>query len=110
MNLEIGDFICSERLAAERKTHSDFVSSIIDGRLFEQTENLLDNFEKVVVVVEGSSDRNINDNAYSAALAKVLVDGVSIISTRSPKETAKTIYWIAQKEQFEENLSPVFKV
>lgn len=110
MDLEIGDFICSSRLAIERKTHSDFVSSIIDGRIFEQTENLLDNFEKVVIVVEGSSNRDINENAYRAALARILIDGVSIISTRNPKETAKTIYWIAQKEQSEEKFSPVFKV
>lgn len=110
MNLEIGDFICSDRLAVERKTHSDFVSSIIDGRIFEQTRNLLDNFEKAVVIVEGSSNRNINENAYRAALAKILTDGVSIISTKNPKETARMIYWIAHKEQIEENSPLAFKV
>lgn len=110
MNLEVGDFICSSRLAVERKAHSDFVSSIIDGRIFEQTENLLQNFEKAIVIIEGSSNRNINENAYRAALAKILSDGVSVISTKNPKETARTIYWLARKEQIENNSSLVFKV
>lgn len=109
MNLSMGDFICSERVAVERKTHSDFIASIIDGRLFDQSKNLLENFEKVVIIVEGSSDRQVNENAYRAALAKVLTDGVSIVSTKSPMETAKTIYWIANKEQSDKNSSPIFK-
>ncbi len=110
LNLEIGDFVCSDRLAVERKTHSDFVSSIIDGRIFEQTENLLHNFQKAIVIVEGSSNRNINENAYRAALAKILVDGVSVISTKNPKETAQTIYWLAYKEQIENKSPLAFRV
>ena len=110
MALEIGDFICSERLAIERKSHSDFVSSVIDSRIFEQTGNLLSNFEKVLIVVEGSSNRKIDENAYRAALAKILIDGVTVVSTKNPRETAGLIYWVAKKEQFDNGLSTVFKV
>ncbi len=109
-NLEIGDFICSDRVVIERKAHSDFVSSIIDGRLFEQIENMKRNFEKNIVLVEGSSDRKINENALKAALAVMATDGVSVISTKNPKDTAKTIFWIAKKEQEEKKKGIGFRV
>ena len=32
--LEVGDYICSERIACERKTISDFIASIKNQRIF----------------------------------------------------------------------------
>lgn len=103
MNLEIGDYLCSERVCIERKEANDFVSSIIDGRVFEQVKSLRENFEKPIIIVEGSSNRQINENALKGAIASLIIDfDVSIINTKNPYDTAKTIYWIAKKEQ-EEN-------
>jgi ERCC4-type nuclease len=98
--LDIGDFICSNRVCVERKSHSDFVSSIIDGRIFEQAQNMRDNFEKPVVVIEGSSDRQISENALKGAVASLLLDfGVSLVNTKNPCDTAKTLFWMARREQ-----------
>lgn len=98
--LEIADHICSEAVAIERKTYDDFVSSIIDGRIFEQAANLKKNFEKSMVLIEGFSNRQINENALKAAIASLLIDfNLSLISTKNPLDTAKTIFWIAKKEQ-----------
>jgi len=100
--LEVGDFAASERVIIERKTHSDFISSIIDGRVFEQAKAMKENFEKPIMMIEGHSNREINENALKGAIASLLVDfGISILSTRNPSDTAKTIYWIAKKEQEE---------
>ncbi|MBI2542707.1 MAG: hypothetical protein HYW24_00780 [Candidatus Aenigmarchaeota archaeon] len=101
MNLKVGDFICSSnRIAIERKTHSDFVSSIIDGRIFEQMNYMKENFEKPLVIVEGYSNRNINENAFKATVASMITKfGVSLVSTMNSLDTAKMIYWIAKKEQ-----------
>jgi len=112
MSLEVGDFVCSEgRIAVERKTHSDFVSSIIDGRIFEQAKLLKENFERPVILIEGYSNREIGENALKAALASMIVDfGISLISTRNPYDTARTIYWIAKKEQEENRKEVGFKV
>lgn len=102
MNLHVGDFICSEEVAIERKTHSDFISSIIDGRIFEQAKDLRKNFEKPIIIIEGYSTREINENALKGAIASLVLDfGISLISTRNPLDTARTIYWIAKKEQLE---------
>jgi Fanconi anemia group M protein len=99
-SLEVGDFICSENVAVERKSYDDFISSIIDGRVFEQAENLKKNFKKPIIIIEGYSNREFNDNAFKAAVASLIVDfNVSLLNTRNEFETAKNIFWIAKKEQ-----------
>lgn len=111
MNLDVSDFTCSDRVAIERKTHSDFISSIIDGRIFEQAKDLKNNFEKPIIIVEGYSNREINENALKAATAVLLVNfDISLINTKNPYDTAKTIYWIAKKEQQESKFDVSFKV
>ena len=99
--LEIGDFICSERVGIERKSYDDFVNSVISGRMFEQAKNLK-NFEKPLIIIEGYSTRKINDNALKAAIATLLIDfSMPVLRTSNPKDTARIIYWIAKKEQIE---------
>ena len=51
--LELGDFILSDDCVVERKTISDFLSSLVDGRLFSQAKNLKDHFDKVLYILEG---------------------------------------------------------
>jgi len=98
--LEVGDFLASEKVAIERKSYDDFVSSIIDGRIFDQARNMKDNFEVPLLLIEGYSDREINDNALKAAVAALVLDyGVSILTSRNEYDSAKLIFWIAKKEQ-----------
>ena len=111
-NLEVGDFILSDsRVVIERKTHSDFISSIIDGRVFEQVKLMKDNFSNPVIIIEGSSNRYINENALRAAIASLITNfNISILNTKNSLDTAKTIYWIARKEQEENKHSVSIKV
>ena len=111
MNLEAADYICSDKICIERKTHDDFVNSIIDGRLFAQAKNLSENFEKPILVVEGYSNREINENALKGAIASLISDfNMTVLSTRNHHDTAKTIFWIAKKEQQELKRGVAFKV
>jgi Fanconi anemia group M protein len=112
IDLEVGDFVLSDnRVVIERKSHSDFISSIIDGRLFEQAKTMKENFKNPIIIIEGSSNRQINENALKAAIASLLIDfNVSLLNTKNPSDTAKTIYWIAKKEQEENKHSVSFKV
>ena len=103
--LVVGDFLCSDRVAIERKTTGDFVASVIDGRLFQQVKALKDNFEKPVLVIEGEDlyGRLKNPNAIRGALASIAVDfQLPIIWTKNAHETAGFIFWVAKREQFEE--------
>ncbi|MCS7106365.1 MAG: helix-hairpin-helix domain-containing protein [Candidatus Aenigmarchaeota archaeon] len=110
-SLKVGDFIVSEKVCIEKKTHSDFISSIIDGRIFEQASSLRKNFEKPIILIEGYSNREISDNALKAALACLLIDfGISLVSTKNPLDTAKLVYWIAKKEQSEAKNEVAIKI
>ena len=99
--LKVGDFICSERVCVERKTSNDFISSIVDGRLFEQAEELQNNFDKPIILVEGDYYAGgMNENAIKATLASIILNyGIPVIMTKDEKETARTILWLAKREQ-----------
>lgn len=101
--LKVGDYICSDRVCVERKTSDDFINSIIDGRLFQQLEELRDNFTKPIIIIEGNNFReSMNENAIKAALASIILDyEIPIIMTKDEEDTAKTIYWLSKKEQIE---------
>lgn len=111
MNLKVGDFVASDNgVVIERKTHNDFVSSIIDGRIFEQLKYLKENYERPVVIVEGFSDREINENALKATIASLITKfNVSFVNTKNLLDTAKMVYWLAKKEQEDANKALGFK-
>jgi ERCC4-type nuclease len=104
-HLVIGDFILSDRVAVERKTAQDFISSVIDQRLFKQLNELKQNFEKPVLLIEGNNieREGINQNVIRGALASIALDySIPIIWTRDVNETAGMLYWIARREQLDE--------
>lgn len=104
--LESADFLLSSRAGVEYKTVSDFVSSIIDGRLLQQIKDLKRNFERPLVVVEGSEDiysvRKVHPNAINGMLATIAVSyGIPILYTKNQRETAALLSAIAKREQEE---------
>ncbi len=108
--LEVGDFICSKRVCIERKTINDFLESLIDKRLFSQAKDLREQFERPLIILEGTKDlfalRKIHPNAILGALSSLVIDyGIPIIKTETPLETAKLIKTIAKREQFKNGSS-----
>lgn len=103
--LDVGDFILSERVGVERKTVSDFLSSLVDGRLLEQSKNLAETFERPLMILEGEglyTERAIHPNAIRGALACIIIDyHVPVVSTQDERETAKLIQTITEREQEE---------
>ncbi len=107
--LPVGDYILSDRVVVERKSAADFVQSIIDGRLFEQAKNMVENFVRPVIVVEGDPYvvRNVHPNAIRGAIATLAVDyGIPVVFTRDAKETAALLKIIARREQLEMKREP----
>lgn len=111
MNLKIGDFVCSgDGVIIERKSHNDFVSSIVDGRIFEQLKYLKENYKRPVIIVEGISNREIDDNALKATIASLIAKfDASFVNTKNSLDTARMVYWLAKKEQEDTNKSLGFK-
>lgn len=105
--LNVGDFLCSSRVAVEFKTVPDFIDSIIDGRLLEQAKSLKQNFERPIIIIEGEQDiytvRNIHPNAIRGLLATLTISyGIPVIFTRNSNETASLLAIICKREQINE--------
>ncbi|MAG91528.1 hypothetical protein CMO83_02530 [Candidatus Woesearchaeota archaeon] len=104
--LDNADYIVSSRCGIEMKTVEDFVDSIIDGRLLQQVKNLKNNFERPIIVIEGTRDiysvRNVHHNSILGMMSTIAVSyGIPIIQTRNFKETASLLQIMARREQKE---------
>ena len=101
-SMAVADYQVSDEVAIERKTASDFVSSLIDKRLFKQARELSEEFKKPLMILEGDDlySGMVNANAIRGALASIAIDfGISIIPTRNAQDTAAMIKRIALREQ-----------
>jgi len=102
--LEVGDYVVSERVAFEFKTAQDFEASIIDGRLFKQCEELIDNFDRPVILVQGEClfHGRLHPNAVRGAIASITTDyGIPVINVDTANEAALLIIAYARREQGE---------
>ncbi len=102
--LESADYIVSSRTGIEYKTVEDFITSLVDGRILPQILNLVKNFERPLLIVEGKDNiygvRNIHPNAIRGLIASITVDfRVPIVYTTDQNDTAETILTIAKREQ-----------
>jgi ERCC4-type nuclease len=64
--LDIADIVISSEVAIERKEGFDFVSSIMDNRLFEQLLRLKDTYDYPILIIEG-----LNDNVFETTGMKI---------------------------------------
>jgi ERCC4-related helicase/ERCC4-type nuclease len=110
--LEVGDYVLSDRVAVERKTIADFLSTLLDGdrALFDQVGDLTRHYGRPVLLIEGEGDlyseRNVHPNAIRGALASLAVDfGISVLFTRDESDTASLLETIAMREQEEQDRS-----
>lgn len=103
-HLPVGDYVVSDQVGFEFKTVKDFESSIIDGRLFKQCEELIDTFERPVILVQGEClfHGRVHPNAVRGAIASITTDyGIPVINVDSAAEAAQLIIAYARREQGE---------
>ena len=94
--LLVGDYIVAPETIVERKSIRDLLSSIFDGRLFDQCTRLKENFEFPVLLMEGNVDEieEIAENPliFYGALSTVVIDfKIPIIPTPNATHTAKLL-------------------
>jgi len=119
--LEIGDYVFGEgdeTSVIERKTTSDFLSSIYDGRLFAQAFNMKNSYKKRLFIVEGGFpvvyDRQTARKraSFVGALSKLYTKfGVSVIVTPDSEVTAMFIAdsYLSTESKDIDKLAPVHK-
>ncbi len=54
--LLVGDYIVGPETIIERKSIQDLLSSVFDGRLFDQCSRLKENFQNPILLIEGNVD------------------------------------------------------
>ncbi len=113
IELKVGDYIVNN-VAIERKTVSDFISSMINRRLVKQLEEL-QQYENKLLLIEGveehelysdDSERGVSSNAIRGFLLSIALRWkVPIIFTKNAEDSAKFIYLLAVKKQTESSLN-----
>ena len=107
--LKVADYIV-RNVAIERKTVSDFISSMINGRLKNQIKEL-QQYKNKLLIIEGveeqelySDDNNegVKANSIRGFLLSILLKHkIPVMFTKNPEDTAKFIYRIAMKKNQE---------
>lgn len=102
--LPIGDYIVAPETVVERKSISDLVSSVFDGRLFDQCNRLKEHFANPVILMEGNVDEieQIVENpfVFYGALSTVAIDfKIPIVSTPNAIHTAKMLVSMCSRKE-----------
>lgn len=102
--LPIGDYIVAPETIVERKSVSDLISSIFDGRLFDQCSRLKEHFAHPIILMEGNVDEieQLVENplVFYGALASVAIDfKIPIIPTPSATHTAKLLVSMCSRKE-----------
>ncbi|EZQ03869.1 MULTISPECIES: 3'-flap repair endonuclease Xpf [Acidianus] len=110
--LTVGDYIVGPDVAVERKSVSDLVNSIFDKRFFDQISRLKQTYQKIILLIEGDLSRikeiTSKWKAINSALISISLEPlISIIYSSNRRESAETIYIIAEKSQSERKAIPI---
>lgn len=102
--LPIGDYIVAPETVVERKSIQDLMSSIFDGRLFDQCSRLKEHFQNPIILMEGNVDEidSITENPliFYGALSTIAIDfKIPIIPTSSASHTAKLLVSMCSRKQ-----------
>ena len=116
LELKVGDYLINN-IAIERKTVSDFISSMINKRLEKQLDEL-QQYDKKLLLIEGIEEHELysdnsegmNANAVRGFLLSILLKHkVPIIFTKNAEDTAKFINVLARKKEVESSLNATKK-
>ena len=115
--LSVADVVVSEKVGIERKEGFDFVSSIIDNRLFDQLLRLKEAYpEGPVLILEGLNDDVFENTGmkitsiYGALSFLSYKLGIAVIPTRNIEDTAIVIERIAFREQVKDDMPLLSRV
>lgn len=127
--LAVADYVCSDRVAVERKEHQDFLDTLQgkgDRDLFDQIGDLANSYSRPILILESNDETTDVDDegsvpsgieglyartqmsrdAIEGALASIAVDyGVTVMHTAGESGTASLVARLARREQEESNRS-----
>ena len=105
-NLKVGDYIVND-IAIERKTKTDFINSMLNGRLVNQLQEL-QQYERKALLIEGIEEAQdnlkikeqlIHPNSVKGFIISILLNyRIPIIFSKDSKDSANFISLIARKK------------
>lgn len=111
--LKVADYLVNN-IAIERKTISDFVSSMLNKRLLKQIEELKQ-YQENLLIIEGFEERwiyndeeigGLHPNAIRGFLLSITIKHkIPILFSKNAKDTAKFIFVLARKKEKETGLN-----
>ncbi len=110
--LKVADYILKD-VAIERKTVSDFISSMKNKRLIKQLEEL-QQYKNKLLIIEGIEEQElysedsegVHPNAIRGFLLSILLKyKIPIIFTKNYEDTAKFLSVLSKKKETEQSLN-----
>lgn len=93
--LAVGDYFLPGKFVIERKEANDFVTSIMNGHLFNQAELLASHADRPFIVLEGNLDEiysSIDPESVAGAISTLLLFyGISVAPSPGADATARLI-------------------
>ena len=102
---KVGDYIFNDQVVMEFKTLSDFMSSITDGRLWNESINQIENYTMHFVVLHGTNrdyqeafqHNGLTDEMVTGAIARLLTYTKIIRGTGTLNDTFELMRCTAEK-------------
>jgi len=111
--LKVADYLVNN-IAIERKTISDFISSMINKRIIRQLQEI-QQYEKKFLIIEGideqelysdDNEKGVHANAIRGFLLSIILKfNIPIIFTKNYEDTARFINVLARKKEKESSLN-----
>lgn len=101
-NLSMGDYLLPGEVVVERKAAEDFISSLFDGRLFDQVGRMRDHYDDVILLIEGRPwglyRAKGRERQIYGSLASLLLDyDVKLIYSEDQRTSASIIESLARR-------------
>jgi len=102
--LPVGDYIVAPEIVVERKSIRDLISSIFDGRLFDQCNRLREHFQHPVILMEGNVDEieefTENPLVFYGAISSIAIDfKIPVLPTPNATHTAKLLVSMSSRKE-----------
>ena len=112
--LPCGDYVLSPEVVVERKAATDFIVSIMEGRIFQQIEKMKLDYQRPIVLIEGDVFRTrsaIDSKAIAGAISYInAIANVGVLMVSDASETPLLLATMARHLQeglgYEINLHP----
>lgn len=99
--LRTGDYLIDERVLIERKTHADFVTSLVDGRLFPQVARLAHSRYRSLMLIEGPTaptEPSVHPHAVAGALVAIAAMWrLPVLHSHNADESCRLLRFLADQ-------------